>query len=93
MHNAIASYDSGHVDCKMTITITEFKARCLEILRMVEETGESVTIVKRNRAVAVVYPTVTKKEAVAQQRLVGTATLLAAPGESVLTDQDFEALT
>jgi len=76
----------------MTITITEFKARCLEILRMVEETGEPVTIVKRNRAVAVVYPSLGVAENTAERRLAGTATLLASPDESVLTDQDFEAL-
>ena len=77
----LASYQSGHVDSEMTITITEFKARCLEILRMVEETGESVTIVKRNRAVAVVYPSLGEAENAAERRLAGTATLLASPDE------------
>jgi prevent-host-death family protein len=76
----------------MTITITEFKARCLEILRMVEETGEAVTIVKRNRAVAVVYPSVNTAQTPVERRLAGTARLLASPEESVLSDQDFEAL-
>jgi prevent-host-death family protein len=93
MMNALALIDSGHVNCEMTINVTEFKARCLEILRLVEETGESVSIVKRNRVVAVVYPSLAAPDTAPIQRLQGTATLLAAPEESVMSERDFEALT
>jgi len=36
----------------MTITATEFKAKCLEILDQVNRTGEVVTITKRGHVVA-----------------------------------------
>lgn len=77
----------------MTITVTEFKARCLEILRGVEETGVPVTLIRRNIVVAVIHPAHFEDSATKPwHRLRGTATLLAAPGESVLSDEDFEAL-
>ncbi len=37
---------------KMDISITEFKNRCLEIVRRVEETGTPITIRRRGKAVA-----------------------------------------
>ena len=77
----------------MTITVTEFKARCLEILRDVEESGEPVTLIRRKRVVAVIYPAhIDNAEVKPWHRLHGMATLLAAPSESVLKDDDFEAL-
>ncbi|MDR3692352.1 MAG: type II toxin-antitoxin system prevent-host-death family antitoxin [Fimbriimonas sp.] len=36
----------------MTITATEFKAKCLQILDQVNRTGEVVTITKRGQVVA-----------------------------------------
>ena len=36
----------------MEITATEFKAKCLQILDQVNETGEIVTITKRGKVVA-----------------------------------------
>jgi prevent-host-death family protein len=36
----------------MTITATEFKAKCLAILDQVQATGETVVITKRGRVVA-----------------------------------------
>lgn len=76
----------------MTITVTEFKARCLEILRQIEETGTSVTIVRHKKTVAVIYPASSQDpEAKPWQRLRGTATLLASPEESVISMEDFEA--
>jgi antitoxin (DNA-binding transcriptional repressor) of toxin-antitoxin stability system len=36
----------------MTITATEFKAKCLQILDEVNRTGEVVTITKRGKVVA-----------------------------------------
>lgn len=84
---------NGHLDCDMTITVTEFKARCLEILRDVEESGEPVTLVRRKKVVAVIYPAhIGNAEVKPWHRLRGMATLHAAPGESVLRDEDFEAL-
>lgn len=40
----------------MTLTATEFKARCLQILDIVCQTGEKVKITKRGKVVAVLGP-------------------------------------
>lgn len=36
----------------MTISATEFKARCLELLDRVDRTGEVITVTKRGKIVA-----------------------------------------
>ena len=38
------------------VSATEFKAKCLAILDEVEERGESITVTRRGRPVAVVSP-------------------------------------
>ena len=80
----------------MDISITEFKQRCLEVLRQVEETGQVVTIRRRGKVVARVEPPVASQTRASMKpwervRLMG-ARLLAKPGESVLREQDFESL-
>ena len=79
----------------MAISVTEFKHRCLEIIRSVEKTGRSVAITRRGRVVARLQPSTAGKAAEAVrpwQRLHGSATCSFEPGESVLKDEDFEAL-
>ena len=80
----------------MDISVTEFKQRCLEIIRRVEETGKPVTITRRGKAVARLQsPPMAdlKKTAKPWEQLRATGgRLLAEPGESVLRDEDFEAL-
>lgn len=79
----------------MDISVTEFKHRCLEIIRSVEKTGRQVAITRRGKVVA----RLNRSEAAArsvlkpweQLRALG-GRLLAQPGESVLHDEDFEAL-
>ena len=76
--------------------MTEFKQRCLEIIRQVEESGKAVAITRRGKVVARLQP---PARALAgrhlkpweQLRAMG-GRLLAEPGESVLEDKDFEAL-
>jgi prevent-host-death family protein len=80
----------------MDISVTEFKLRCLEIIRRVERTGKPVTITRRGKAVA--------RLGAASRDPAGRATkpwellrsmggrLLAAPEESALRSEDFEAL-
>jgi prevent-host-death family protein len=80
----------------MDISVTEFKHRCLEIIRRVENTGRTVAITRRGRVVARLQPSPSVKVGAAlkpweQLRALG-GRLLAAPGESVLHDEDFEAL-
>ena len=80
---------------QMDISITEFKHRCLEIVRRVEKTGRPVTIRRRGKAVAQLEPSPSPLTAGMkpweQLRALG-GQLKAEPGESVLRDEDFEAL-
>ena len=80
----------------MAISVTEFKHRCLEVVRRVERTGKGVTITRRGRAVAQLEPSDHGRDRGAQKpwerlRALG-GTLLATPGESVLRDEDLEAM-
>lgn len=80
---------------QMDITVTEFKHRCLEIVRRVERTGQSVAITRRGKVVARLAPSSASTAGPAKPwaalRALG-GRLLAQPGESVLRDEDFEAL-
>ena len=81
---------------KMDISVTKFKHRCLEIIRRVEQTGRPVAITRRGRVVARLQPPPATQVGTGlkpweQLRALG-GRLLAAPGESVLRDEDFEAL-
>ncbi len=80
---------------RMDISITEFKHRCLEIVRRVERTGRPVTIRRRGKAVAQLEPSPSPLTAGMkpweQLRVLG-GQLKAKPGDSVLSDKDFEAL-
>lgn len=77
----------------MTISVTELKARCLEIIRQVERDGKVVEIARRGEIVARLLPANDAgADAKPWQKLRGTGELLATPEESVLDDDDFEAL-
>jgi prevent-host-death family protein len=80
----------------MDITVTEFKHHCLKIIRRVEETGRPVAITRRGKVVVRLNPSGSVAESGSltpweQLRALG-GRLLAKPGESVLRDEDFEAL-
>lgn len=80
----------------MDISVTEFKQRCLEIIRQVEHSGKAVAITRRGRVVARLQPPLRGGESPdlkpwERLRAMG-GRLLAEPGESVLRDEDFEAL-
>lgn len=80
----------------MDISVTEFKHRCLEIVRRVEKTGKSVAITRRGKIVARLQPSLAFGESTALKpwerlRAMG-GRLLLEPGESVLREEDFEAL-
>ena len=81
---------------EMDISVTEFKQRCLEIIRRVEKTGKPVAITRRGKIVARLQPPLPEPSGAnlkpwEQLRAMG-GRLLAEPGESVLRDEDFEAL-
>lgn|SRR6185437_6361762 len=79
---------------KMDISVTDFKAHCLELIRKVEERGETVTIRRRGRIVARLEPanggSSDGKPWERLRALGGNASLTAK--ESVWNEEDFEAL-
>ena len=79
----------------MDISVTDFKHRCLELVRRVERTGRTVTITRRGKVVAHLEPSAPdargRQTPWERLRALG-GTLRAAPGESVIRDRDFEAL-
>jgi prevent-host-death family protein len=80
----------------MDISVTEFKLRCLEIIRRVERTGQPVTITRRGKVVARLdtarsSPPGSGAKPWELLRSMG-GRLLATPEESALRDEDFEAL-
>ena len=80
----------------MDISVTEFKQRCLAIIRTVERTGSPVAITRRGRVVAQLRRPGPSHEAAdvrpwERLRAAG-GRLLAAPDESVARETDFEAL-
>jgi prevent-host-death family protein len=79
---------------EMTISVTELKARCLEIIRDVEQKRTVVEIVRRGEVVARLLPANAALHARTKpwERLRGTGDLLGPPEQSVLEQRDFEAL-
>lgn len=79
---------------KMDISVTDFKARCLELIRKVEQSGTPVTIKRRGKTVARLEPARIIDDGLKpweQLRALG-GKLHAAPGESVLKAEEFEAM-
>jgi antitoxin (DNA-binding transcriptional repressor) of toxin-antitoxin stability system len=77
----------------MTIPITRFKARCLELIKNLEPGAKPIQITRHGKVVACVVPPLSLGKARAPwQRLHGSGALLAQPGESVVADSDFKAL-
>lgn len=78
----------------MTITITEFKAKCLHLIRQVEAQGKPIDIARRGRVVVrlISAAPVGAPRDKPWQRLRGSGRLESAPGESALADSDFKAL-
>lgn len=74
----------------MVISVTDFKTHCLRVLREVEETNEPVEVSRQGRVRFRIVP-VHKPEMPAWKRLRQSGLLKARPGESVLSDSDFEA--
>ena len=80
----------------MDISVTDFKHRCLEIIRRVEKTGKPVSITRRGKVVVRLQPSTALLRGDSlrpweRMRALG-GRLLAKPDESVMHDEDFEAL-
>lgn len=80
----------------MDISVTDFKHRCLEIIRRVEDTGKPVSVTRRGKVVARLQPAASSASGKGlkpwQQLRASGGRLLAKPGESALSDRSFEAL-
>jgi antitoxin (DNA-binding transcriptional repressor) of toxin-antitoxin stability system len=79
----------------MDISVTDFKHRCLQVVRRVERTRQGVAITRRGKVVAHLEPS-SREGGNAETpwerlRALG-GSLRAAPGASVVSDEDFEAL-
>ena len=80
-------------DPVMDISVTQFRANCLELIRRVETGGEPIDIKRRGKVVARLAPPPAAAEERRKpwERLRGSGELLAEPGESVLHEQELEA--
>ncbi|HEX2568448.1 MAG TPA: type II toxin-antitoxin system prevent-host-death family antitoxin [Polyangia bacterium] len=78
----------------MTVSVTEFKIHCLELLRRLEKQREPIEITSRGKVIARLVPPGHEEgmEIKPWERLRGSGRLLASPGESVLSEDDFDAL-
>jgi antitoxin (DNA-binding transcriptional repressor) of toxin-antitoxin stability system len=81
-------------DPEMDISVTDFKARCLDLIRKVEQSGKAITIRRRGHVVARLEPAsdpVVGGKPWEQLRALGGRARVKAH-ESAWTDKDFEAL-
>jgi antitoxin (DNA-binding transcriptional repressor) of toxin-antitoxin stability system len=80
-------------DLDMDISVTQFRASCLELIRHVERVGEPVDIKRRGKVVArlTAPPAPGTAAPKAWEALRGSGELKARPDESVLDEGDFEA--
>jgi len=79
---------------KMDISVTQFKAHCLDLIRQVEDSGEAITIRRRGKVVARLEPAGNGSGhgyPWEQLRALGGHTQVKA-NESGWADEDFEAL-
>jgi antitoxin (DNA-binding transcriptional repressor) of toxin-antitoxin stability system len=81
-------------DLNMDISVTEFKAHCLDLIRQVEASGKAITIRRRGKVVARLEPASSASgqgKPWEQLRALGGHTQVRA-NESAWADEDFEAL-
>lgn len=76
------------------VSVSEFKAHCLDMIRQVEKAGAAVDLVRRGKVVARLVPTTSAPQGTPTWlRLRGQGVLTALAEESVLDERDFEAMT
>jgi antitoxin (DNA-binding transcriptional repressor) of toxin-antitoxin stability system len=81
-------------DLRMDISVTAFKAHCLDLIRQVEDSGEAITIRRRGKVVARLEPangSSGQGKPWEELRALGGHTEVKA-NESVWADEDFGAL-
>lgn len=92
--NAWPANETAHYDGRMDISVTRFRAQCLELIRRVESGGEVVEITRHGKTVARLMPPA--GSAARQQRpwevLRGSGVLTMEPEDSAIDAQAFDAL-
>lgn len=73
------------------INASDFKAHCLAILDRVQQTGQTVTILKRGKRVAQLVPYSPREEGSPQSTLAGTVQIHGDIVASVVPNRDWEA--
>ncbi len=74
------------------VSVSEFKLRCLDVIRRVERDGAAVDLTRRGKVVARLVPTATALQGTPPWlRLRGHGQLRAQPEESVLDANAFDA--
>jgi len=76
-----------------TVKISEFKAKCLQILDRVARTGETLVITRRGRPLARVLPISSGSEGEWLGSLKGSARAVGDLIEPVVDSEEWEALT
>jgi len=82
-------------NCEMDISVTDFKNRCLEIIRRVEKTGKPVRITRRGKAVAQLEAPPLREgggDVKPWERLRGRARWLAEPEETFVSERDLKGI-
>lgn len=75
-----------------TVSVTEFKSHCLDVIRRVEQEGLALDLTRRGKVVARLVPTTSASQGTPTWlRLRGQGHLKAMPEESVLETDAFEA--
>ena len=86
----------GVYDLEMAISISKFKSSCHDVIRRVEATGQCVSITRRGKVVACLSPSFRATQSANakpwQELRAFEGELLAGPGESVVREEEFEAL-
>lgn len=75
-----------------TINASDFKARCLDILDRVHETGERVVILKGGRPVAELSRVVSEENRYPQSELEGTVIIAGDVVEPVFPEEQWNSL-
>jgi antitoxin (DNA-binding transcriptional repressor) of toxin-antitoxin stability system len=77
----------------LAVSVTEFKAHCLDMIRQVEQGSATVDLTRHGKVVARLVPTpAVAQGSLAWMRLRGRGRLSAAPEEAMLDAGMFEAL-
>ncbi|MDP1613639.1 MAG: type II toxin-antitoxin system prevent-host-death family antitoxin [Sulfuritalea sp.] len=75
------------------VSVTDFKAHCLDVIRQVEQDGKAVDLTRHGKVVARLVPTPRTAQGVPPWlRLRGRGRLTGTPEAAVLDAADFDAL-